>query len=182
MNWKVVHEQIKGSSPWKELNIMRNIMCNRSQLIARSVLFVTAAPLAISAYSLSLASTSPNTTPPASVTLIGVVRDFKEKTVAGGHPDFEVTPSGGFGHYCDNLQPTLGADGKPVFKGGGFKVKTQWKNSAGKNICNRLYNQSLGDVRARRNPAPPPAASPARPPSTSGSTTTWPSMSPPRCR
>ena len=63
-------------------------MCNRSQLIARSVLFVTAAPLAISAYSLSLASTLPNTTPPASVTLIGVVRDFKEKTVAGGHPDF----------------------------------------------------------------------------------------------
>ena len=129
---------------------MRNIMCNRSQLIARSVLFVTAAPLAISAYSLSLASTSPNTTPPASVTLIGVVRDFKEKTVAGGHPDFEVTPSGGFGHYCDNLQPTLGADGKPVFKGGGFKVKTQWKNSAGKNICNRLYNQSLGDVRGSK--------------------------------
>jgi len=124
-------------------------MCNRRQLIARSVLFATAAPLAISAYSLSFPS-DPPTNGPAAITLTGVVRDFKERTVPGGHPDMEKQPTNGFAHYCGNIEATLGADGKPVFKGGGFKVKTEWKNSAGKNICWRLYNPSLGDVQGAK--------------------------------
>ena len=36
---------------------------------------------------------------PSSIQLTGVVRDFKERSVAGGHPDFERQPSGGFGSY-----------------------------------------------------------------------------------
>ena len=124
-------------------------MCNRRQLIARSVLFAAAAPLAISAYSLSFPSTPP-TNGPAAITLTGVVRDFKERTVPGGHPDMEKQPNNGFAHYCGNIEATLGADGKPVFKGGGFKVKNEWKNSAGKNICWRLYNPSLGDVQGSK--------------------------------
>ncbi len=125
-------------------------MCNRKQLIARTLLFVTAAPLAISAYSLSRSPTASMVDPPATVTLTGVVRDFKERGTPGGLNDMEAVPSHGFGQYCDNIQPTLGADHKPVFKGGGFKLKTQWKNSAGKNICWRLYNQSLGDVKGSK--------------------------------
>jgi fibro-slime domain-containing protein len=124
-------------------------MCNRRQLIARSVLFAAAAPLAISAYSLSFPSTPP-TNGPAAITLTGVVRDFKERTVPGGHPDMEKQPNNGFAHYCGNIEATLGADGKPVFKGGGFKVKNEWKNAAGKNICWRLYNPSIGDVQGSK--------------------------------
>ena len=38
--------------------------------------------------------------PPAQIVLTGIVRDFRERSKAGGHPDFEVQPVGGFGHYC----------------------------------------------------------------------------------
>lgn len=119
-------------------------MSNHSKFIACAALVAAAAPLAISAYSLSTPS-MPVDTPPATITLAGTVRDFKENGVTGGHPDFEITPAGGFAHYCDNVNPVLPADKKPVFKGGGFKVKTEWTNSAGKPICWRLYNSSLGD-------------------------------------
>jgi fibro-slime domain-containing protein len=123
-------------------------MSNR-QLIARSLLFAAAAPLAISAFSLSTPAPSSDN-PPATVTLTGVVRDFKERTVNGGHPDMERQPTNGFAHYCDNVHPILGEDKKPVFKGGGFKVKTEWRNAAGKNICWRLYNASLGDIQGTK--------------------------------
>ena len=106
-------------------------------------LSAVASPLAISTYSVS---TPQSASPPATVTLTGVVRDFKERTVSGGHPDFERQPAGGFAHYCDNISPILGSDKKPVFKGGGWKVNTQWRNSAGKNICWRLFNPAMGDV------------------------------------
>jgi fibro-slime domain-containing protein len=83
---------------------------------------------------------------PASIVLTGIVRDFREKSKPGGHPDFENQPSRGFGHYGNNIETTLGADGKPVFKGGGKKINKQWTNSAGKNICWAQFNASLGDV------------------------------------
>ncbi len=83
---------------------------------------------------------------PATLVLTGIVRDFKEKTIPNGHPDFEITPSRGFAHYANNIETNIGADGKPVFKGGGKKVNSQWKNSAGKAICFNQFNPSLGDV------------------------------------
>jgi fibro-slime domain-containing protein len=98
-------------------------------------------------------------TPPSSITLIGVVRDFRERTRPGGHPDFERQPTRGFGHYCDNVQPTLDAEKKPVFKGGGFKVRSgnqnQWRNSAGQNICWRLYDPARGDLAGRKDGTTP---------------------------
>jgi fibro-slime domain-containing protein len=83
---------------------------------------------------------------PGEIRLTGVVRDFQERTVTGGHTDFERRPAGGFGHYMNNIAPTLDADRKPVFQGGGRKVSSQWRTSANKNIHPSQYNSSLGDV------------------------------------
>ena len=135
-------------------------MKNRLQLSARVILLAASVPLGLSTISASApsdatsgSSGSQAGTPPSSVTLTGVIRDFRERTKPGGHPDFELQPSHGFGHYCNNIQPTLGADKKPVFKGGGFKVKTgyEWRNSAGKNICWRLFDSSRGDIAGKKD-------------------------------
>jgi hypothetical protein len=45
---------------------------------------------------------------PDTIVLNGIVRDFKELSVPGGHPDFEVRPAGGFAQYCGNIATTLG--------------------------------------------------------------------------
>lgn len=94
----------------------------------------------------SPASSAPAPDDPQEIVLTGVVRDFKQKSVAGGHVDFENQPNRGFGHYIKNVAVELGGDRKPMFVGGGAKVVNQWKNSAGKQICYALFNPSLGDV------------------------------------
>ena len=71
---------------------------------------------------------------PASIQLTGVVRDFKERSVSGGHPDFERAPTGGFAHYMQQAADELGSDGKPVFRGTGKKVNTNWRDSMNRNI------------------------------------------------
>ena len=121
--------------------------------LARAALLVAATPAAILAME---AASNPQVAaidPPEAITLVGTVRDFRERTASGGHPDFERQPARGFGHYCDNIDDQLGQDGKPVFKGGGFKIRNgyEWKNSAGKNICWRLYDSSRGDIRGRKD-------------------------------
>jgi fibro-slime domain-containing protein len=85
---------------------------------------------------------------PSTLELAGVVRDFKERSVAGGHPDFERAPTGGFGHYFNMVQDELDADGKPVFRSGGSKVTTQFRDAQGRNRINpRSYiNAKPGDV------------------------------------
>ena len=83
---------------------------------------------------------------PETIELIGVVRDFRERTDAQGHPDFERKPDAGFGHYCENVAPYLGEDGKPVYTGGGWKVYKQWKDAQGRPICHLLYDQARGDI------------------------------------
>lgn len=82
---------------------------------------------------------------PAAIVLTGVVRDFKEVSVAGGHADFEVVPAGGYGHYMGNIASMLDSDKKPVFAGGGRKVTTQWKTSTGVQISPIIYSATLGD-------------------------------------
>lgn len=71
---------------------------------------------------------------PNSISLMGVVRDFKERKASGGHPDFELDPARGFGHYMGQVADTLDADGKPQFKSTGKKVTTQWRDSSQRNI------------------------------------------------
>ncbi|MDP7008932.1 MAG: fibro-slime domain-containing protein [Phycisphaerales bacterium] len=85
------------------------------------------------------------TTPPETIELTGTVRDFKERSVCGGHPDFEVYPSRGFAQYCKNIAEQLGSDGLPVFTGNGRKVKWQCSDSNWNPICWTLYDCSLGD-------------------------------------
>ena len=128
-------------------------MSNSIKLSACALAFVTVLPLGFSALSSSAPSTPPLIEPPSSITLTGVVRDFRERSKPGGHPDFERQPEHGFGHYCNNVQPALGANNKPVFKGGGFKVRSgyEWRNSAGKNICWRLYDPARGDLIGKKD-------------------------------
>jgi fibro-slime domain-containing protein len=82
----------------------------------------------------------------ATLELTGVVRDFRERTATGGHPDFEQKPSAGFGIYCGNIDLQLGADGKPVFTGNGWKLSKQWRDAANRPICYALYDTDAGDV------------------------------------
>ncbi len=84
--------------------------------------------------------------PPQEIVLTGVVRDFKEHTVPGGHPDFEQKPDNGFGRYSGNVRATLDPDGKPVWIGGGHKVTSQWRDAQHRQICHTLFNAARGDT------------------------------------
>lgn len=77
---------------------------------------------------------------PPTIELTGIVRDFYE-----GHPDFEVVPSNGYGHYMGNLNPVLGPDEKPIFTGAGYKVSQDWRDPANNKICWTTYDAALGD-------------------------------------
>lgn len=90
---------------------------------------------------------------PGEMELIGVVRDFRERTHPGGHPDFEREPDHGFGHYMGNIREALGDDGKPVFVGGGFHVTQQWTDAAGLPVFYKLYDSSRGDIAGRKGAA-----------------------------
>jgi fibro-slime domain-containing protein len=83
--------------------------------------------------------------PPDTIVLTGVVRDFRERSVPAGHPDFERKPDRGFGLYGGNIDPVLGVDGKPVFVGGGRKVREQCTDAQGRAICHLLYDEDRGD-------------------------------------
>src|SRR5687768_5047294 len=106
----------------------------------------TACVTALYVIAAASAAAPPPPPPPQSLQLTGLVRDFRAKTAPSGHPDFQVAPNLGFGIYNGNVAPMLGSDGKPVFTGGGWLTKTQWKDSNGRAICYRLYNPSAGDV------------------------------------
>ena len=79
-------------------------------------------------------------TPPDSITVAGIVRDFLP-----GHPDFDVTPGNGYGHYMGNINTQLDDDQKPVFTGNGYKVKREWRDSDSNKICYTMFSDSLGD-------------------------------------
>ncbi len=75
--------------------------------------------------------------------LVGIIRDF-----APDHPDFDVNPPNGYGAYMWNIATSLGAQDKPVYIGGGFKVTENAHDAAGRPICWTLYNPVLGDTPA----------------------------------
>lgn len=71
---------------------------------------------------------------PASIQLTGVVRDFREATVANGHADFERTPTRGYGHYMQEVADELNSTGKPVFRNTGRLVTSNWRDSQNRNM------------------------------------------------
>jgi fibro-slime domain-containing protein len=71
---------------------------------------------------------------PETIVLSGIIRDFKERSEQGGHPDFERRPSSGFGHYIGMVAEELSEDGKPVMASTGVKLTSNWRNSQGQNI------------------------------------------------
>jgi fibro-slime domain-containing protein len=92
---------------------------------------------------------------PEVLELTGTVRDFRERSVEGGHPDFERKPDNGFGHYVGNIATQLGPERKPVYTGNGHKVKQQWKDTAGRPICWHVAQKypMSGDVAGTLGPA-----------------------------
>ncbi len=110
-------------------------MNNNSKMSSRYVRAGSAAALVLAATVLTAAAGSGNDTYaslPASFTLTGVIRDFRKGTATGGHPDFELDPTGGFAAYQQECQDTLDSDGKPVFRSTGKKVNSDWKDSSGR--------------------------------------------------
>ena len=91
----------------------------------------------------------PFATLPSVLQLTGTARDFKEAGVKGGHKDFELSPTRGFGHYMNEAASTLDKEGKPVYNSTGALVTTQWRDKAGNNIISaRDYlNAKTGDVK-----------------------------------
>lgn len=76
--------------------------------------------------------------PPASFTLSGTVRDFKERAAPGGHPDFEFGISG---LSFRNVHEDLDADGKPVYVGGGISPgRGIWMLADGTRVSPQVYD------------------------------------------
>jgi len=78
---------------------------------------------------------------PESISLVGLVRDFREHSVEGGHPDFERRPDSGFGLYSGNVDVYLGPDNQPVFTGSGNRVDQQATDAQGRPIAPHMYNR-----------------------------------------
>ncbi|MHC4991136.1 MAG: fibro-slime domain-containing protein [Planctomycetota bacterium] len=83
-------------------------------------------------------------TPPDTIELTAIVRDFRSYDQNGGHPDFE---SFNGPMRVGLVEDQLGADGKPVLKSlHGSRVVTPYYDSAGRPINPALYDAALGDV------------------------------------
>ncbi len=85
---------------------------------------------------------------PQFIQLAGMVRDFREKTEMGGHPDFENMPPSGLGRYAGGIELSIADDGKPVYNGGNRKITQQWRDANGRQIAWSMNSQfpAAGDV------------------------------------
>ena len=85
---------------------------------------------------------------PSTLQLTAVIRDFKGRYQTGGHPDFE-RPGGTHGVCVQTVQDTLDADGKPVYRSGGYKVSSPWRDASNRPIMDpRPYIQTRPGDRA----------------------------------
>ena len=88
-----------------------------------------------------LMSTSPAYAQPSVIRVPGIVRDFKKS-----HSDFDVIPSGGYGHYAGNIALSLNAAQRPTLVGGGFHVDAQWMDLLSQPIAPHMYRASGSNV------------------------------------
>jgi fibro-slime domain-containing protein len=73
---------------------------------------------------------------PSEYTITGLVRDF-----LSSHPDFNIFPPVGFGHYAGNVDTVLDpVTGRPVYNGKGFKVRAEWRDADGNPIAPHMFN------------------------------------------
>lgn len=111
--------------------------------LSSALKLVSLAGVALAALAAPAVASDPYANLASTITLTGTVRDFKERTVSGGHPDFERKPTGDFGHYMKMVSNDLDADGKPVMSSTGYKVTKVYKDAAGRHrISNRDYISS----------------------------------------
>jgi fibro-slime domain-containing protein len=88
---------------------------------------------------------------PMSLELTGTVRDFRERTAQGGHPDFERNGVSGFsfGNHRDIAADELDADKKPAFRSNGRHAGTDARDNRGRSRISRPYiNGRSGDTNA----------------------------------
>jgi fibro-slime domain-containing protein len=120
---------------------------NRPKYVAAGFLVLAAG---VASFAPASRSSDPYANLPATLSLTGVVRDFRERSVTNGHPDFERPPSAGFGHYVNMVADDLGSNGKPTMKStaGGNKLTSNFRDSAGRNrIPTKSYiSARQGDV------------------------------------
>ncbi len=104
-----------------------------------------------------LAASPAHAAPPDSYELTVLVRDFLGSDEPGGHPDMERNKAMDAGNVMiEVVMPTLGTDGKPVWKGNGKHIKRekvdgvktylQCLDAGGMPICYTLYDAGLGDT------------------------------------
>jgi fibro-slime domain-containing protein len=101
--------------------------------LATNVLKLSVAALLVAPAAAS-STTDPYVNMPAQLVLLGTARDFKACTETGGQPDFEWTPTAGFAHYYGEVSDNLDSDGLPQWASTGYKISTEWRNSANQNI------------------------------------------------
>lgn len=90
-----------------------------------------------------LSSTSAGASLPGQLVLTAVIRDFKAKGASGGHNDFE---SFGGSTTVGLVKTDLDSEGKPAVESlRGKLIKSEFTNSAGKNINPALYDAARGD-------------------------------------
>lgn len=129
----------------------------RSTVLFHSLIAALAAPALVASLSDAEPKTTGASTPPPTIVLTGTVRDFQERGVPGGHPDFQVGSSATHGNFVHMVETTLGPDRKPVYKGNARRVASHWRDSANRNICWCLYDPSKGDTVGTTNMVGPGA-------------------------
>ncbi|UCD75787.1 MAG: fibro-slime domain-containing protein [Phycisphaerales bacterium] len=85
--------------------------------------------------------------PPETITVTGVVRDFIEAGLPGGHPDFEHQHTEGYGRCSGNVAIALSEDANPAFTGEGAMIARQTRDSEYRQICYALYDPAVDAVK-----------------------------------
>lgn len=102
--------------------------------LAGAGVLMAAGVITLSATGQQQVSTEASASLPSTISLTGIVRDFRPRGSTGGHPDFEYQPTAGYGHYVGSVADSLDSDGKPVFASTGYGVSANATDASSRNI------------------------------------------------